>query len=112
MIGAIAGQQGFSPDGKTPSLGHTGTGSTTYVTLRYIIGSGVLTSLSLQHNNVDVTLKITIDGVAQPEILSKVFNYIGNLSLVPLVKFESSLLIEGKISAAGNTWLDTCILLD
>lgn len=98
MLGGIAGQGGFDSKGKTPMISYNTTGSTSYVNLLSISGSGYLTGISGDSGNGLVTLKITIDGVALTEILVSSHNYTIFFSLPMIFRFESSLLIQGKVA--------------
>ena len=100
MIGAIAGQQGFSPDGKTLRIEIMQTDSTTYVTVLSVAGSGVLTSFGA-FSGRGGRLKITIDGVVLFTDKLVSVNNEGGFQFGGFIKFNTSLLIESKSDVAG-----------
>lgn len=105
MIGAIAGQQGFSPDGKTPMVARAQTlGSAGEQTVLSLTGSGYLIGISTGAVN-NYYLKLVLDGNTLMSIADSVMyaGYGGANGMPFMMRFESSLLITHKAGTSDKS---------
>ena len=112
MIGAIAGQQGFDPKGKTgASTGIVGTPGTTYSDVLNILGSGYLVGMIIACGGTDGKhyTRLVVDGVVLWDKQDSASGY-GGQGQTLMIRFNTSLQIQHRHQTYG--WTNATYLLD
>lgn len=98
MIGAVAGQNGFSPDGKVSGMTTHTTTSQTMVDVLNISGAGYFLGLTtINWGSATPYLNLIIDGV------NKSGAAINGHTIIGPIRFNTSLQIQHRLDASSST---------
>lgn len=106
----------FDPKNKNKRVAVTDSTSTTYYNVVSISGKGYLMSIS-QSGATDTTtvrgyIKIVVDGITVYDGVISCLYRGGTLAMMPIFRFENSLLVQTRVTAETQLVTNATYLLD